>query len=272
MRQVGPRFFAAGEFVKRVVEGAFGSVVGRHVPGAYALQALSAPVAFALQDQHVQPFLEQGDERQERVAAWFAAEEVVGERVGGGDDDHAAFEQGGEQAAEDHGVHDVVHLELVEAQQGGFGGDGVGERRDGVVAGGVRLLPFMHASVGFLHKAVEVDASFAGDLGLGEEQVHQHGFAAPDVADEVEAAWPVGRGAFPWAPAQEAAQQAFGRRGLRIVAAQLDPHVLQALGGQVLGVVCDQAAFFDQAAIRSERALAGGQVCGRIRVHDQAGT
>jgi hypothetical protein len=66
------------------------------------------------------------------------------------------------------------------------GCDGVGDRRQGIAFDGFAGLG--DALVGFGHEGVKVDAAFArfGD-GLKEE-VHQHGFAAPDLAVDVKAA------------------------------------------------------------------------------------
>ena len=69
------------------------------------------------------------------------------------------------------------------------GGDHVGEGGDGIRPVGVGALPGMDAGVGVLHEAVEMDALAALDAGGGEEQVHEHGLAAADGADEVEAVW-----------------------------------------------------------------------------------
>ena len=81
----------------------------------------------------------------------------------------------------------------------------------------------MNAAVGLLHEGVEVDAAFACDVGVLEEQVHEHGFPAADVADEIEAA--AGFGGFDdGAPPPEAADPSTrGARGRRVVAAKLDP-------------------------------------------------
>jgi hypothetical protein len=111
--------------------------------------------------------------------------------------------------------------------------------------------------VRFLHEGVEVDAALAGDLGGVEEQVHQHGLAAPDRADEVEAVRRGGRRAqlARAALAEQARQHAALRRPpLRIVAAQADPQALQQLGGVGLGGVRPQRAGGDAGAIGRQRA------------------
>ena len=147
----------------------------------------AAEVAAGIHHHHVEPLLDQRDERQEGVAARLALEQVVRRHIGGGDHHHAALEQRLEQPAEDHRIGDVVHLELVEAQQRRLGGDRIGQRRDRVVDVRVGALEGMEARVDVLHEAMEVDALLAAHIGGGEEQVHQHGLAAPDLAHDVEA-------------------------------------------------------------------------------------
>jgi hypothetical protein len=92
-------------------------------------------------------------------------QQLVRTDVGGRHDHDAALEQGLEQAAQDHGVGDVVDLEFVEAQQRRLRGDGVGERRDRVVAARVGALPGVDTRADVLHEAVEMDAPLAGDVG-----------------------------------------------------------------------------------------------------------
>ena len=134
--------------------------------------------------------LEERDEGQEELAVEAVAVEVVGRGVRGRDERHAAREQLFEQPAEQHGVGDVLDLELVEAEEPGVRDDRLGDRRDGV---GIAL-----AALGFpergdrgvhlVHELVEVDAALLRRFDRGEEEVHEHGLAAPDLADEVGAA------------------------------------------------------------------------------------
>ena len=128
-----------------------------------------------------------------------------------------------EQAAQDHRIGNVVDLELVEAQQGRLGNDPVGQGRDRVVAARVRLLPGMYLGMGILHEAMEVDAALAADLGSGEEQVHQHAFAAADVTHQVKPVRSVLGDIVCWLAAQETREQAGCRRGNRIIVPQAAP-------------------------------------------------
>jgi len=149
-------------------------------------------------------------------------------------------------------------LELVEAQQRGVGRDTVGQRRDRVLAVRVLALPAMDAGVRVLHEAVEMDAPLARQLGRGKEQIHQHGFAPADLADQIQPVRPrlvrpVGRLA-----AQEAGEQravAARRARRRVVAAQLGPQRLQPLGGHALRGVGDQAPIGHQRPVGGQRPL-----------------
>ena len=57
-----------------------------------------------------------------------------------------------------------------------------------------------------LHEGMKMNAPLAGDGGMREEEIHQHGLAAADLAKNVEALEPFGRPA-------EAAKQAARRAG-----------------------------------------------------------
>ena len=66
-------------------------------------------------------------------------------------------------------------------------GNGIGQRWDRIGAVRIGLLPGEHPGVRGLHEAMEMDALLARYLGAGEEQVHQHRFAAADLANQIEA-------------------------------------------------------------------------------------
>ena len=151
-----------------------------------------------------------------------------------------------------------MDLELVEAQQRGFTGDEVGERRDRVIDGGVVALDLMEAPMRVLHEFVEVDAFLARHLGGGEEQVHQHGFAAADITDDIEAVRVVLR-LLDLLAVQEAVHPAVGGRfRLRVVVAQLGPQVLQGLGGAGLGGVGNDGAGGDAGPVFRDYARRNG--------------
>jgi len=59
--------------------------------------------------------------------------------------------------------------------------------------------------VHILHEAMEVDPLFAVHIGRGEEQVHQHGFAAAHLAHDVQAVRLLRR----MVAAQQAREQAY---------------------------------------------------------------
>ena len=140
--------------------------------------------SFELHDLHL--LAQQSDEREEQRAVEPVLVEIVRRDVRGRDHDDALLEQPREQPAEDHRVGDVGDVEFVEAQEPGFLGERVGNEADRVAvrdAAGLHLLahavePLVHVR----HELMEMRAPLALHRARGEEQVHQHGLAAPDVA------------------------------------------------------------------------------------------
>ena len=179
------------------VEGAVMVGVGGREPGPGRAQAVEAVVVRAGDGDHLGLGLQQLDEGQEELAVDAVLVELVRRAIGRGHQDDAVGEQGLEQPAQDHRVGDVGDLELVEAEQARLGGDYVGHGRDRVVplvlaeaglAGvAVALAPGVDQAVRLAHEDVEVGAPLLEAGGRFEEQVHQHGLAAPDGAHEVDA-------------------------------------------------------------------------------------
>ncbi|RUP47336.1 hypothetical protein BC936DRAFT_145844 [Jimgerdemannia flammicorona] len=130
--------------------------------------------------------LEEVDEGEERVALDTVLVEIVRVAVGGGDDDDAAFKERGEEAAEDHGVRNVGHLELVKAENVGVAGKLLSDLRDRVEVAVGCDLEEVRTRVYVQHEGVEVNAALAVDGEGVEEEVHDHGFARADVAEDVE--------------------------------------------------------------------------------------
>ena len=88
-----------------------------------------------------------------------------------------------EQAAEDHRIGDVGHLELVEAKKGGIGGDlfgGAGDRVSGMLPGPVDRLMRLG------HEFLEMHAALRREPDLLVEEIEQQRLAAPHPAMEVE--------------------------------------------------------------------------------------
>ena len=110
--------------------------------------------------------------------------EIGGHAVGRGHHNDPPVEQFGEQAAEQHGVCNVRHLELVEAEQSRRLPDLLCDFRDRVSSASVTER--LHCGVHFGHEVVKVDAALRFDLHIREEQVHEHRLAAPDRAMDVE--------------------------------------------------------------------------------------
>ncbi len=104
-----------------------------------------------------------------------------------------------------------------------------------------------------LHEAVEMDALLACYVGGLEEQIHQHGFAATHVADEVEAGGDVLLG---MATSHQSRQQTAAEVGVDrswIVAAQPIPQILQALYRDRLGGIRRQGAVGNHRAVGRQR-------------------
>ena len=133
----------------------------------------------------------------------------------------------------------------------------IGDRRDRVLAlHGARFLrlpPGMHAGVHVRHEGVKMDAALARlDLGGAEEQVHQHGLAAPDLAMDVEAAR---RGLVGAAPAEQPAER--GGFAGEAVFANLVEQALEALGDLALGWIGLDRSVADFGGVEIEQARQG---------------
>ena len=144
------------------------------------------PVVGALgQVEQVEAILDQGDEGHEPVALQAVLVEVVGAAGRGSDNDDAGVEQALEQAAQNHRVGDVDDVELVEAEQESLPRKRRRDRHQRIV--GAALARRLQAVLHLQQEGVEMHAALLGDRRAGEEQVHQHGLAAPDRPEHVQA-------------------------------------------------------------------------------------
>jgi hypothetical protein len=128
--------------------------------------------------------LEECDEGEKELALQTVLVEPVRRLVRRRHDHHSGVEECREQASEDHRIGDVVDLEFVEAQKRRFRGDVGGDLVDGLLRLGAAL-PF-DAVMHFEHKGMEMDPPLARVRHRGEEQIHQHRFAASDRAAQIE--------------------------------------------------------------------------------------
>ena len=96
-------------------------------------QPLQAIVGATVEGDAIELCPEQIDEGQKPVTIEAALVQALWRPVGGGDDDHAQLEQGLEQAGQNHRIGNVLHLELVEAQQPALVCQLLGERRQGIL-------------------------------------------------------------------------------------------------------------------------------------------
>ena len=190
--------------------------------------------------------LEKRDERQEEGAVEPVPVEIVRGDVRGRHHDDARGEERGEQPPEDHRVGDVAHREFVEAEERRLAREFGGDRGDRVLARHrsalARLSPLVQAGVDVGHEGVEVGAALLRDVDRREEQVHQHGLAAPDRAVNVEPARRLGR---------LRAEQAREGAGLRVrpVAAEPVTERVELFDKVRLGGIGGDLARVDQRAV-----------------------
>ena len=84
-----PRRHPASQCRERLIQRAAGEFVGRHMPRPHPAHPLAPEIAAVVHHHDIEPLFDQGDERQERVAARLAPEQIVGRDVGCGDDHDA---------------------------------------------------------------------------------------------------------------------------------------------------------------------------------------
>ncbi len=128
-------------------------------------------------------FFKRRDRRQEPLSLQAVLVEFGRRAVRRCNQRDAAFKQGFEQSAENHGIADVTDEELVKTQHTGFAGDVVGH----LVQRIFDVFQFRETFVYFVHDAMEVVATFRIDVERSEEQVHQHGFATTDTTPDIQA-------------------------------------------------------------------------------------
>ena len=204
--------------------------------------------------------LEQSDEGFETLALQSAFVKSVGWKVGGRDHHDAALEKRFEQAAQDHGVGNVDHHELVEAEKTGLGCDLPRDLRQGVrLAALAGLSPGVQTVVSFGHEGMEMDPPLSFQWHSGEEDVHQHRLSAPHRSVEIEPLRRLGLG-----PAAETETAPPGRQRRGGGAARLQPIALQSmgesfelLGGQSLSRIGFQAAAVSCLTVGRQRARCG---------------
>ena len=130
--------------------------------------------------------LQEGDKGHEQVALQAVFVEVAGWAVGGGHEHGAVVEDGREERANNHGVGDIRHLVLVEAQLACLEHKLTRDHGHGVSM--LLLLEPVQALVHVDHKVVEVHAALADMRGqLRVEEVHQEGLTAARPAPHVDA-------------------------------------------------------------------------------------
>ena len=138
----------------------------------------------AVQVNDVEVRLQQLDGRQKALSLETVLVQFLRPEIGRRHQRHAAPEQTLEQSRKDHGVGDVVHEELIEANYPGAG-------RHTLRNDLQRLRMLFDAGkfgVDVAHEMIEMAALGAPGQRC-EEQVHEQRFAAPDASPKVKAAW-----------------------------------------------------------------------------------
>ena len=183
----------AGHFDPGLVECISRGLIRRHQPHLDACELFQPEVGAGVEPQHVHASGDLRDEWQEQRAVQTALVQILGRDVGGCDHDGAEFEQFREQPAENHRIGNVGDVKLVEAQQPRLVEDRLGGEPDHVGVADLAARDILPVAVDPLvhlgHEFVEMGAALVRHLALLEEQVHQHGLAAPDLAMDVEPAW-----------------------------------------------------------------------------------
>ena len=179
------RFVARfGEAFERLAQGGFGKLVQRRVVQPHLRQRDLAIVASVVDTDHFELRLQQFDGRQDAVSVQAIRVQLVGPKVGGGDDGHAVRKQGRQQPVQDHRVGDVGHVKLVEANQPVAARDAPSEFVQRVH----RALEVLQFAVHFAHELVKVQPCLARQRHGLKKAVHQEALAAPHAAPHVDAA------------------------------------------------------------------------------------
>ena len=148
------------------------------------MQLFQPVVLGRLQLVRFHALLDQRDEGLKQRAVEPATVKVAGRRIGRGHDHDVAREQMLEQTPQDHGIGDIGHLQLVEAEQRRAGRDLLCRAADRVRGG---LAGTLDRLMRLGHEFLEVDPALRREVDGIEEKVEQHGLAAADAAVKIEA-------------------------------------------------------------------------------------
>ncbi len=159
-----------------------GGVVVTHKVDSLRLQLAQAVVGAGIEVHHLHGLLDECDRRQELAALQAIRIQLVRRAVGGGDQHHALGLQALQQTAQQHGIGDVTHMELVEAEQLAVAGKIACDGWHRVDLAGVST----EHLVDMLHEAVEMPTLLARDVHPGKERVHHEALAAADATPEIQ--------------------------------------------------------------------------------------
>ena len=208
--------------------------ISRHMIDRQTAQFFHAEIRARIEFHHLHAFDQQIDKGQKQSAVQPAFIKPVGHDIGGCDHHHALIKQGCEQAAQDHRIGNIGDGEFIKTNQMRLTRQSRGDRRDRIRifdrALFHALAEFMDAFMHIRHETMKMHAPFGGGLHRLEKQIHQHGFAAPDIAPDIGAFGRFGS-AFVKQPAQSTA---FGGnaalvQGLGQLVEMIDNHELRAI-------------------------------------------
>ena len=151
--------------------------------GWHPAQPFQPVIGRTIEANHIQPRLNQRDERQEQLPVQPILVQLIRPPVGCRHHRDTRRQQGGEQPGQDHRIGDIVDLHLVKRQQPRLGCNCSGHHRDRVIPPLLPVLvdPVMHIK----HELMKMRPPLGRHPDMLDEQVHQHRLAAPDRSPKI---------------------------------------------------------------------------------------
>ena len=221
-----------------------GIVAQRCVPGIDPAEPVEPVIGRAIERQHIEPVVHQRDEGEEQRTVEPVLVEVPRRAIGRRHHRHAFVDhQRGKEPGHDRCIGGVGDDHLVEGEAAHVGRDALGDACHRAL--GLLLALFADHRVDLEHEGVKMDPPLALDAERGDEQVHQHGFAAPDTAPHIDPARGLGLAAQQFA--EEAAGIGLGFEFLLQLVEPLGGGALIGIGAQFVArderiVFCKQTA------------------------------
>jgi hypothetical protein len=157
-------------------------ICGRKI-GVRLFQVTEAVVRVPCEVEDGQGLVNELDGGQEALALKAVLVQLRRWLVGGEHQRHLVFEQGAQQAMQDHGVADVFHIKLVQTQDTGLAGEFLGHAFQGIAL----VVQAGQLGMDVLHKVMEMKAAFLPAGELLEKDIHEPGLAAAHSTPEIQA-------------------------------------------------------------------------------------